>query len=130
MLYCESCMHLTEGKRCTKCRNKRLREVKHTDPIFLTTRDVVWAGAVEELLKENDVPVMVQNDVDGGMSLIIGGMSQENYHIFVPYSKIEKAQQLLADVDKAAEAGEFAEFDEMDALDTLMVQKIKNEDNL
>ena len=116
MLYCERCMHPTSENKCEECGHKILREVKHTDPFLLTTKDAIWTGVIEELLKENGIPSMTKGLLGGGLTGLMG-VGLEKYSIYVPFSALEKAQELLACINDADEDSEFEKYDEMDALE-------------
>ena len=97
MLYCKKCKFLSSDERCENCGNKKLCEPKENDPIYLTTKDVMWSGVVEDILSQNDIPYLKQGWLGAGMTWMIGNGMEKN-QFFVPFVAYEKSKELLAGV--------------------------------
>ena len=97
MLYCEPCKLLCPDGACDRCGSKKLREPKANDPVYLTTKDSVWSGGVEDILARNEIPYLKQGSQGAGVTSRIG-YSMENYQFFVPLGAYEKSKELLASI--------------------------------
>ena len=96
MLYCEICMTLTDQDKCPGCKKKKLRPPKDNDPVYLLTQNAIWAGAVEDILREGDIPCLKQSEQRSAFTIIMGEITA-TYRIFVPYSAYQAAKERLAD---------------------------------
>ena len=96
MLYCEICMMLTDQEKCPRCKKKKLRAPKDNDPVYLLTKHAIWAGSIEDILRENGIPCLKQSEQGGALTIITGEIAA-TYRIFVPYSAHEEARELLSD---------------------------------
>ena len=96
MLYCEICMMLTDSDKCPRCKKKKLRPPKENDPVYLLTRHAIWAGSIEDILRENGIPCLKQSEQTSALTIITGEIAA-TYRIFVPHSALEKSKELLVD---------------------------------
>ena len=91
MLYCEKCKMLTQNEKCGRC-NKRAREPKENDAIFLVTKKGIYSGMLEEMLKRNNIPCIKQPI---GVSFAARYMPiKDEHNFFVPFGAYEKAKEL------------------------------------
>lgn len=97
MFYCEKCKLLCTDSECTNCGNKKLCEPKENDPVHLITKDAIWSGGIEELLKENGIPCLKQGIQGAGITAKLGYLT-ETYRFFVPFGAYEKSKELLEDI--------------------------------
>ena len=97
MLYCELCMILVEAyeNKCPECRHKKLRPPKDNDPVYLLSKEVLWSGGIEEVLKENGIPCM-KKSLRGSAFSIIFGQFGDLIRFYVPFAALEKSKELLA----------------------------------
>lgn len=96
MNYCPVCMILTsETKKCPSCRKKRLISPKGNDPVFLTTKEAIWAGMVEDMLGRGNIPYLKKEAFRYGISAGIIGYANEYYSFYVPYAALERATELV-----------------------------------
>lgn len=93
MLYCPNCRLLVEGSLCPVCGSKKLRQPEQTDYCFLTEQNTIWAGALEELLRQDGVAVVTQNVLGAGLAARIGP-AQEKVRFYVPFSDFERALEV------------------------------------
>lgn len=105
-MYCPNCNRLTKNKKCPICGSRDLREPIPTDYCFLTDKELIWATALEDLLKDNDIPYVTKNTLGAGLAAKIGP-ALERKQFFVPYSHYSTAKALEEDFF----SGEF-EFEE------------------
>ena len=105
-MYCPNCNRLSDEKRCPICGSRDLRDPISTDYCFLVDKKVIWATALEDLLKDNGIPYVTENTLGAGLAAKIGP-ALERKQFFVPYSHYSTAKALEEDFF----SGEF-EFDE------------------
>lgn len=60
---------------------------------FLTEKEMMWAEALMEALKNSGIPSVYQTVLGAGVALEVG-RSLERYQIFVPCEKIEEAREI------------------------------------
>ena len=97
MFYCELCMMLGDDRiRCHNCGNKKLREPKNNDPVYLLERNSIWSGGIEDVFEDNGIPCMKRGARGPALSFILGSGS-ETYLFYVPYADYDKAKELMAD---------------------------------
>jgi len=93
-MYCENCCILFTENRCPVCGNKKVRTPAPTDYCFLTEKEMLWAGMLEDVLKQNDIPFFTKQILGAGLALKIGPMS-ERCRFYVPYSHFQEADELV-----------------------------------
>ena len=106
--YCPNCHVLVHGTRCVICDKKWLEPVKDEDYCFLTEKEILWAGVLEDCLRQNAIPYLTQNVMGAGLTAKVGAM-MESVKFFVRYAYYEKAKLLneeLFSADSFAESGE------------------------
>ncbi len=85
-------------------------DVSVVNPTFLTKfEDIVSAEIFEDILKENEIPIISAENEQGSMRVLFGG-SFFAKEIFVDENDLEKAQELLKEFLENAEEFE-GEFD-------------------
>ena len=93
-MYCENCCILFAENRCPVCGNKKVRIPEPDDYCFLTEKEMIWAGMLEDVLKQNGIPYFTKQMLGAGLALKIGPMS-ERYRFYVPYSHFQEADELV-----------------------------------
>lgn len=93
MLYCEDCKSLTADSECPSCGSKKLREAKENDPVYLLTKDAVFAASIEDILAQNDISCLKNPLLGAGFVARTG--CPEFYKFFVPFGAYNKAEELL-----------------------------------
>ncbi len=97
MLYCEKCMSTHYLDRCPFCGNKKVREIRENDAVFLKTEFYPYSGMLESLLKDFGIPCLVlRNDKFLALQASFRTESGE-FKFFVPYGALEKAKEVLKD---------------------------------
>lgn len=92
-LYCEQCNRLTEQERCPGCGSKHLRLPLMGDYCFLTEKELLWSAAMEQLLRDHDIPFVTSNALGAGLTSKLGVM-QERIRFYVPFLKLKQAKIL------------------------------------
>ena len=101
MLYCERCRKLFEDNeanragKCPVCRKARLRGPADNDPVFILSHNAFMSPGIEDILKRNGIPCIMQGEVGGGILYL--GYAFEFFRFYVPYGAYEKSRELLAD---------------------------------
>lgn len=92
-LYCERCNLLTGHDSCPGCGSRHLRLPLMGDYCFLTEKELIWSAAMEELLRDNEIPFVTRNALGAGLTVKLGVM-QERVRFYVPFLKLKKAKTL------------------------------------
>lgn len=96
-MYCEKCCRIIEETRCPYCRSRKIREPESKDICFLTEQDYISSGILEDLLKQNSIPVLKKDVMGAGMAMKVGPMLDRS-RFYVPFDHLEAAKDLLAEV--------------------------------
>lgn len=96
-LYCPDCHILVRDTRCPRCGRKWLDAPAWSDHCYLTEQEGLWAGVLEDCLKQNAVPYVTQNVLGAGITSKVG-VALERKRFFVRYDCYEKAQALLEEL--------------------------------
>ena len=96
MLYCEKCRSLFDINVCPFCGNKKVRDPKENDAVYLTAKNSLFSGMLKDVLTKNHIPYMDlrRGSVGSFVSNVPSGFSEE-YRFYVPYGAYEKAKELL-----------------------------------
>ena len=108
-MYCEKCSRIIDSDRCPVCKSRRVREPGPKDICFLTEKDYVSSGILEDILKQNDIPYLKKDVMGAGMAIKVGPMLDRS-RFYVPFEQYENAravtEELFAAVDdEASDAG-------------------------
>ena len=96
-LYCDNCYITFEGKRCPVCGKKSDRGPLPDDPCFLTEKESLWAGMLEDVLGQNGVPFYAKKTLGAALALKVGPLSERSV-FYVPFRFLEKAQSLVEEL--------------------------------
>ena len=91
--YCERCNLLINRETCPNCGSRQLRVPLVGDYCFLTEKELIWSAAMEELLRDNNIPFVTRNALGAGLTVKLGAM-QERVRFYVPFLKLKKAREL------------------------------------
>lgn len=108
--YCPVCHILVRDTRCPVCGKRWLEPPKAEDYCYLTEKDSLWAGVLEDCLRQNKVPYLTQNTMGAGLTAKVGSMF-ETVRFLVRYAFYQQAKELeeelfTAKPQDAAEEGE------------------------
>lgn len=106
--YCPNCHMLVQGTRCPVCDKKWLEPPKSEDYCFLVEKELVWAGVLEDCLRQNEIPYLTQNVLGAGLTAKMGSM-MESVKFFVRYGYYEKAKLLDEELFSAGAVAEHEE---------------------
>ena len=103
VLYCLGCqLSFTGEEKCPSCGNKRIREIRPEDICFLTEIRPIPATILQDLLKQEEIPVLTGSTVGAGMAMKAGNLF-ERIKFFVRYEHLEKAAELAKEILAAPE---------------------------
>ena len=109
MLYCERCMTLAPDGRCPYKAKHLLRDVQDCDPVYLMSKNSVWAGLVENVFRDNSIEYLTKGQLGAGLIATVGEVL-EVYDFYVRYCDLDRARDIVE--------GLFSEFDvEVNAAD-------------
>lgn len=92
-MYCPNCNVLVTGTSCPICGNRNIREPMAKDYCFLVEKELIWAGALEDILSQNGIPFTTQNVLGAGLAAKMGP-ALERTRFYVPFSHYEAAREL------------------------------------
>lgn len=92
-MYCPNCNVLFQDTRCPFCGSKNVREPMINDYCYLAEKDQIWAGALSDILLQNDIPFVTKNVLGAGLAAKMGP-ALERVRFYVPYSHYETAKSL------------------------------------
>lgn len=98
--YCPNCHVLVRGYRCPICDRKWLEPPRPEDYCFLGEKDAVWAGVLEDCLRQNGIPYLTQNSLGAGMTAKMGSLL-ERTRFYVRYAWYRNAQELEEELFRA-----------------------------
>ena len=91
--YCSNCHVLLHDSRCPVCGRKELKTPDANDYCFLTEQDSIWSGVFEDVLRQNEVPLLTENALGAGLAARMGNML-ESVRFYVPYAHFHRAKVL------------------------------------
>lgn len=91
--YCPNCHMLVRDIRCPRCGRKWLEEPGSNDYCFLTQKDALWAGVLEDALRQNGIPYLTENTMGAGLAIKAGTMLG-SVRFFVRYAHYHVAKDL------------------------------------
>lgn len=94
VLYFPCCKALSKNTCCPVCRSKQGRSPTPSDLCFLSETEKIWSGMLEDVLKQNSIPVFTQSSIGVGMAIKAGSLF-ERMKFYVPYSHFEQAQDIV-----------------------------------
>ena len=105
IMYCEKCKKLISQSICPICGNKNIRIPEERDICFLVEKDHIWSGMLEDVLKQNNIPVFVQSNIGAGMAIKAGALF-ERIRFYVPFLYLEAANTIVNELFSADEYAE------------------------
>lgn len=91
---CPRCQSLSEGVACARCGYGPLQVPEADSLCFLTKQPALWSEMLEDVLRQNDIPVFTQNDLGAGLTSKIGSI-MERVSFYVPFSRFSEAEDLV-----------------------------------
>lgn len=95
MYYCENCHQLNNENKCAVCGMKKLRSPEAKDYCAFTEQPSVLAEMLLDALSDNGIDCQRQPVMGAGIALKIGPVF-ERYRMFVPFEKLEQANEIAA----------------------------------
>ena len=96
-MYCTRCRTAYEDNCCPICGSRKGRPVLPEDICFLAETESLQAGILEDLLKQEGLPVLKKSTVGAGMAMKAGAIF-ERFRFYVRYEHLKKAKDLLDDL--------------------------------
>ena len=97
-MYCEKCKRIIDAEdRCPACGSRHVRELRQDDLCFLTERDYVSTGILEDVLKQNGVPYLLKNVMGAGLAIKVGPMLDRG-RFYVSQDRLQEAEGIVADL--------------------------------
>lgn len=114
MRYCPKCQVLVkEGSRCPACNGKHLREPAENDPVMLLTATEEKCRRIGAALDDSGIPHEERVcGVEGIASAYAGDGGICNKNVFVPYSRLQEAVDLMHSIGVTGEDQDSGELDE------------------
>ena len=95
MILCKKCTVPIVDGACPLCGNKKsFREAREGDQVYLTTCEYLWSRALEDSLREADIPFFRHNFLGSGLTASIGDLA-ENFRYYVNYFDYERAMAVI-----------------------------------
>ena len=107
--YCDICCVTFEGARCPVCGKKSKRTVEPYDICFLTEKEVLWSGLLEDVLKQRNIPFVTKNVLGAGFALRTGPM-RERVRFYVFHTQLSEARDIVDELFSSG--GEVSQDDE------------------
>ena len=93
-MYCEKCKLIFSGNDCPACGSKNIRSPLPDDLCYLTEKEAIWSDVLEDILKQNGIPVFTKGTLGAGMALKVGPML-ERVKFYVHYSHFIDAKNIV-----------------------------------
>lgn len=92
-MFCPHCNVIVNAPKCPVCGSGKIRAPQEDDYCYLTEKETIWAGALSDILTQNEVPFVTKNMLGAGLSAKMGP-ALERTRFYVPYSHYQLAQDL------------------------------------
>lgn len=92
-MYCANCNLLMDVPSCPVCGSRDVRPPNAHDYCFMTKKEALWAEILEDVLKQNRIPVVTRTGRSVAMVLRSNPLNQEVL-FYVPYGWLERASEL------------------------------------
>ena len=102
MLYCLKCRNVFEGDRCPVCGSRKMREPVADDLCFLTEEGPLLGGMLEDVLKQNGIPVLSESSKGAALSVITSSLF-EWIKYYVRYDHLPQAREIVEEVLHSSE---------------------------
>lgn len=91
--YCPCCHILVKAVRCPVCDRRWLEAPKPEDYCLLAEKEYVWAGLLEDCLRQNGIPYLTQNAMGAGLTSKVGNLL-ESVRFYVKFAYLDRAREL------------------------------------
>lgn len=97
MTFCENCHIIADGQKCSKCGNKKLRDVNGEDFCLFINLDVFRFQIFEIALKENKIDVVGTPYYPSGVSRGNAGRASGR-HVYIRYKNFGIARNIYQEI--------------------------------
>ena len=95
--YCPKCHVLVRNTRCPLCGRRWLEEPESEDYCFLTEKELVWAGVLEDCFRQNQILYLTESTLGAGLTAKAGSMF-ESIKFYVRYDDFHRAEALTEEL--------------------------------
>lgn len=96
-MYCSACMKLIYTNECEDCGNENLRLVRAEDPVYITKQNTMFAGMLEDVFKQNNIPFITRALMGAGFTTLVGSALEE-ISFYVPMRLYDEASLLVEEI--------------------------------
>ncbi len=100
MMYCEKCSRIFDGERCPACNSRKVRAPEPTDTCFLTERDYVSSGILEDVLRQSGIPFLKKQVMGAGLAIKVGPMLDRS-RFYVLFPQLERTEEIVEELFSA-----------------------------
>ncbi|MGN0980586.1 MAG: hypothetical protein ACI4PT_09685 [Candidatus Avoscillospira sp.] len=93
LFYCPNCQTLQRQDRCSACGKRNLLAPKREDVCFLDETEALWAGMLEDVLRQAGIPYLTKSWLGAGMTSRLG-IGLERIRFYVPFERLQEARDL------------------------------------
>lgn len=93
IMFCPKCNLIVKASKCPVCGSRNVREPEPEDYCYLTEKETIWAGALSDILTQNEIPFITKNVLGAGLAAKMGP-ALERTRFYVPYAQLPLAQDL------------------------------------
>ena len=98
--YCPNCHILVRAYRCPVCDRKWLEPPLPEDYCFLAEKEALWAGVLEDCLRQNGISYLTRNTLGVGLTSKMGNLL-ERTKFYVRHADFRKGQELVEELFQA-----------------------------
>ncbi|MBQ6595353.1 MAG: DUF2007 domain-containing protein [Clostridia bacterium] len=98
MKYCTACRLAYDGQVCPRCGKARSAEAHPEDPCEVIAVADPMAGMAEDLLRQNNIPVLREGALGGFFTAYLGAYGRGPVSLCVPFAELERAREILIPV--------------------------------
>lgn len=92
-MFCPKCNLIVNAVKCPVCGSRNVREPEPEDYCFLTEKEIIWAGALSDILTQNEIHFLTKDVLGAGLAAKLGS-ALERTRFYVPYAQLSFAQEL------------------------------------
>lgn len=93
VVFCPNCNLIVNTAKCPVCSSRNVRNPEPEDYCYLTEKEMIWAGALSDILAQNEISFLTKNVLGAGLTAKLGS-ALERTRFYVPYAQLSAAQEL------------------------------------
>ena len=95
--YCDTCRLPFNGECCPVCGKKNARCAEPEDLCFLTEKDTLFGGMLEDVLKRRNIPFVRKNVLGAGIAVKTGTL-RERFRFYVFFKHLPEAKKAVEEL--------------------------------